>query len=98
MKTSLIFFLLLLPVAATLGAEEILRCKSKLIQAGEKAGIVLKHCGEPDSKTVEIRPVFSGNRRTGTYEVEIWRYERGVQFPAVLEVEAGELKSIEYIK
>lgn len=98
MKTSLMFFLLLLPVAATLGAEEVLRCKSKLIRAGMEAETVLKQCGEPDSKTVEVRPVFSGNRVTGTYEVEFWRYERGGQFPALLEVEAGELKSIEYIK
>ncbi|MCZ6517355.1 MAG: DUF2845 domain-containing protein, partial [Gammaproteobacteria bacterium] len=51
---------------AVLGAETPLRCKAKLVRAGMAADEVLRHCGEPDTKTVEQRPVFSGNRQTGT--------------------------------
>lgn len=99
MKKSVLLLLMFTLSSVVHGAETTLRCKGKLIRAGMAAEEVLRHCGDPDAKTVEQRPVFSGNRQTGTYEVEIWRYDRGTgQWPADLEVEAGELKSIVYVK
>lgn len=99
MKTSVLLLLMITMTIAVQGAETPLRCKGKLVRAGMAADGVLRYCGEPDTKTVEQRPVFSGNRKTGTYEVEIWRYDRvSGQWPADLEVEAGVLKSIVYVK
>ena len=100
-KMKKIILLMVMISAATIAqsAETTLRCKGKLIRAGMDANEVLKHCGNPDQKVTEQRPVFSGNRQTGTFEVEIWHYDRGTgQWPAVLEVEAGILKSIVYLK
>lgn len=99
MKKSVLLLLMITVSSAVQSADTTLRCKGKLIRAGTDVNEVLRHCGNPDAKTVEQRPVFSGNRQTGTYEVEFWRYDRGTgQWPAVLEVEAGVLQSIVYVK
>ena len=99
MKKSVLLLLMITISSVVQGADTTLRCKGKLIRAGMAADEVLQHCGDPDTKTIEQRPVFSGNRQTGTYEVEIWRYDRGTgQWPTDLELEAGELKSIVYVK
>ena len=99
MKRLVLLLLIFAMSGVAQGTDTTLRCKGKLIRAGMTADEVLRHCGEPDTKTIEQRPVFSRNRQTGTYEVEIWRYDRGTgQWPADLEVEAGELKSIVYVK
>lgn len=78
---------------------DTLRCGSSLVSAGMTIAAVLEHCGEPDSRTTEERPVRSGARIVGSYEAEIWTYDRGTgQFPAVLEFANGKLESITLVR
>ena len=79
-------------------ADPVMRCKSKLMRPGMASDEVKKHCGAPDQLTTEERPVFSGNRKTGIYTVELWRYNRQGQSSAVFEVEAGEVKDITFVR
>jgi hypothetical protein len=95
----LALFFLLLVVTATVHARDTLRCKGKLVSTGMTIEEIRNYCGEPQSRRVEERPVRSGNRVTGTYQAEIWTYQRGSgQNPAVLEFHDGELKSLEYVR
>jgi hypothetical protein len=82
---------------------ETFRCGSKLIQVGDTAGKVLDRCGEPGNKQVVTEPVRAVNAAgyafpTGaTTTYEIWRYDRGSRaFPAILRIEGGVVKKIEY--
>ena len=98
MKRLFLIIFLSIPVSAIYAADPVMRCRSKLIQSGMASDEVKKHCGAPDQQSTEERPVFSGNRRTGTYTVELWQYDRGRgQSPAVLEVEAGQVKKITFV-
>jgi hypothetical protein len=95
----LILLALTLPVAAQ---AETLRCGSKLIMEGDSAGKVLERCGEPQNKQVITEPVraatsLGGTQQVGTYTYEIWRYTRGQgKFPALLRIEGGVVKRLEY--
>jgi hypothetical protein len=96
MRRISILILTLFFTVAIQAAPQSLSCKSKLIYVGDSAELVRKHCGKPTSVRTEERPVRSGNRVTGSYMVEIWRYDSRTQFPAVLEVEAGTVKVITF--
>jgi hypothetical protein len=90
-------------VTASPAQAETFRCGSKLIQEGDTAGKVLDRCGEPGNKQVITEPVRAVNASgyafaTGaTMTYEIWRYARGSRaFPAILRIEGGVVKKIEY--
>jgi hypothetical protein len=52
------------------------RCGSKIIYLGMTRGDVWNYCGEPTSKSTELREVRSDkNRVLGVTEIERWRYE-----------------------
>ena len=52
------------------------RCGSKIIYVGMTRGDVWNYCGEPTSKSTELREVRSDNNRVlGVTEIERWRYE-----------------------
>jgi hypothetical protein len=52
------------------------RCGSKIIYVGMTRGDVWNYCGEPTSKSTELREVRSDkNRVLGVTEIERWRYE-----------------------
>ncbi len=87
--------LLLLAAPTAPAAQDTLRCGSKIISRGMSTAEVMRYCGQPTEKTVEERPVRSGNRVLGSYEAQIWYYKRGArQKPATLTFEDGVLKSI----
>jgi hypothetical protein len=92
----------LLAAAIPAAHADTLRCGSKLIQEGDPAGKVLERCGEPHNKQVVTEPVrasnaFGGMSTVGTYTYEIWRYSRGAgKFPALLRIEGGVVKKLEY--
>jgi hypothetical protein len=103
MKSTLKIFAALTLAAALPAQAETFRCGSKLIQEGDTAGKVLERCGEPGNKQVVTEPVRAVNASgyafpTGaTMTYEIWRYSRGSRaFPAVLRIEGGVVKKIEY--
>ncbi len=93
---------LILAFAIPAAQADTLRCGSKLIQQGDTAGKVLERCGEPTNKQVITEPVraataLGGTMQTGTYTYEIWRYARGNgKFPALLRIEGGVVKRLEY--
>lgn len=99
MLAILFFVALALPASA-----DTLRCKGKLISVGDTKGEVLAKCGEPTfveniDEPVRARRPNGTTYIVGTSSKEIWTYKRAPgQFPAVLTFDAGELKSIEFIK
>jgi hypothetical protein len=92
----------ILAVAASAAHADTLRCGSKLIMEGDPAGKVLERCGEPQNKQVITEPVraataLGGTNVVGTYTYEIWRYTRGAgKFPALLRIEGGVVKKLEF--
>jgi hypothetical protein len=63
-------------LAVTAIADGPFRCGSKIIDVGMTRAEVLEYCGEPSSKTTEIRDVRSSNNRIlGTTEIHRWTYE-----------------------
>ncbi len=97
-----------LAVAATLAsaarAQETFRCDSgALVSAGLSTDEVLEKCGEPQDKKVIEEPIRArnaggGSRIIGTTIVERWTYSRAQgQFPALLHVEEGRVKRIEFL-
>ena len=95
----LLMILMLFAVTNVVWGVDTLRCKSKIVSAGMDTETILKHCGKPDSRQIEDRPVRARGRAIGSYRAEIWTYNRGSgQFPAVLEFHGDELKSITYIR
>jgi hypothetical protein len=73
-----IAFLLLACYAGTgLAANDTMRCGGKIIKVGMTTEDVLKYCGQPTSKEVEEHAVRSGNRVTGTTQLNRWIYSRG---------------------
>ena len=69
--------LLFLYAVAGLAAGDTIRCGSKIIKTGMTIAEVLKYCGQPSSKEVEEHDVRSGNRVTGTTQLNRWIYNRG---------------------
>lgn len=77
---------------AAFAAGDSFRCGSKIIKTGMTMADVLKYCGEPTNKEVEIHDVRSGNRVTGTTELHRWTYSRGsTGKPMVLEFDQDKL-------
>lgn len=105
-KNRLLETVLLTAAAVTLALPaqaDTFRCRTKLITEGDTAGKVLEHCGEPSSKQVVTEPVRAANASGGSYltgatwTYEIWRYQRGSgKFPALLRIEGGVVRKIEY--
>lgn len=99
MKIQLLLVMVLLLAGVGGASADTLRCKGKLVSVGMTMETVRKHCGEPDSKVVEERPVRSKTRVIGTYQAEIWTYQRGSgKFPAVLEFDGEKLISLTYLE
>ena len=81
---------------ATAGAEESLRCGSKIVTVGMTSAEVLKYCGKPTSTEVEEHDVRSGGRVVGKTQLNRWIYERGTTGkPRILEFDQDKLISIE---
>jgi hypothetical protein len=101
---ALLTLLLTLSSASALAGDDTFRCGSKLIDSTASREIVLKHCGEPTSKTSEEIPQYgrypNGNTYVnGTIRVETWTYDRGSSsFPAILRFEDDKLVSIEIVR
>jgi Protein of unknown function (DUF2845) len=70
-------FLLIVGIAAfgAATADESFRCGSKLIVVGMTQQEVLSFCGEPNSRSVEVQDVRSGNQVVGTTTLHRWTYE-----------------------
>jgi hypothetical protein len=75
-------------------ADEAFRCGSRLIEAGMSQKEVLKSCGAPTSKTVEVQDVRSGNRVVGKTQVQRWTYA-SYSATRVLVFDQDTLKAIE---
>ncbi len=96
--------ILLLSALSPLAVADILRCGSSLIQVGDPQEAVLRKCGEPQSTRTVSEPVWiraaDGTLyQTGVEQWELWRYNRGPrQFPAILKIADGLVRSIEFEK
>ena len=75
-------------------ADDTFRCGNRLIEPGMARAEVLKLCGEPMSKTVEVQDVRSGTRVVGKTEVQRWTYE-SYSATRVLVFDQDTLKAIE---
>jgi hypothetical protein len=90
-------------VATLSHAQETFRCGSDLVSPGLTTDELIAKCGQPDEKEVVEEPIRArnaggGSRVIGTATVEHWTYSRGQgQFPALLRIEEGELKSVEFL-
>ena len=92
MNRSAVFLLLVLYAGAGLTAGDTIRCGSKIIKTGMTTADVLKYCGEPSSREVEEHEVRSGNRVTGTTQLNRWIYNRGsTGKPVVFEFDQDKL-------
>lgn len=97
MRTNLNRWMFALCVAAPIGmavADDTFRCGNRLIEPGMTRAEVLKLCGEPTSKTVEVQDVRSGTRVVGKTEVQRWTYE-AYSATRVLVFDKDALKAIE---
>ena len=97
MRTSLSRWVFSLFVVAPMGmtvADDTLRCGNRLIEPGMTRAEVLKLCGEPTSKTVEMQDVRSGTRVVGKTEVQRWTYA-SYSTTRVLVFDQDTLKAIE---
>lgn len=83
-------------LAVNAGAEETLRCGSKIVTVGMTSAEVLKYCGKPTSTEVEEHDVRSGGRVVGKTQLNRWIYERGTTGkPKILEFDQDKLISIQ---
>ena len=95
MRTILLVAFLFL--ASSAGAEDSLRCGSKIVHTGMTMEEVKKYCGNPSSTAIEEQDVHSGPRVVGKTQIHIWSYNRASgQRTAVLEFDQQKLMSITY--
>jgi hypothetical protein len=99
-KLSCVLGLLLLAVPAISLSDESFRCGSRIVTSDMPLVTIRQLCGEPTTKTSEVRPVRAVNSRgystlVRTTTLETWTYTRGTQsFPMVIRIEDGKVKSI----
>ena len=99
MSRCIVFCLLALCAGAGLTAGDTHRCGSKIIKIGMTTADVLKYCGPPTKKEVEEHAVHSGNRVTGTTQLNRWIYDRGsTGKPVAFEFDQDKLLYIKYLK
>jgi len=99
MNKCIAFCLLTMYTATGFTAGDTHRCGSKIIKIGMTTADVLKYCGQPTTKEVEEHAVHSGNRVTGTTQLNRWIYDRGsVGKPVVFEFDQDKLLFIKYLK
>ena len=102
-RTIALTALLAIVYAGTADAYGSLRCKGRFIDVGAGAAEVISLCGEPARRIVTKVPVRSGlltgfTRIAGYATTEQWVYDRGWgKFPAVLYLDEGEVKRIDYL-
>lgn len=97
-KISYIVATISLLLAGVVSAQESLHCKGKIIDVGMSMEVVRKHCGNPDSSSVDNQAVHAGSHVSGTTPVTTWRYKQpGGQIFAVLVFDVDKLLSIEYV-
>jgi Protein of unknown function (DUF2845) len=95
--------LLMLASVSVVEADDIIRCRGRIVSEGMIASEVVALCGEPQSKQIEQVPIRArrangSSQVIGTTEVEHWTYDRGTgQLPAVLTFEQGSLKKLELL-
>ncbi|MEX0735718.1 MAG: DUF2845 domain-containing protein [Steroidobacteraceae bacterium] len=89
-------------MTAAHAAAETFRCGQWIASADMSVEELLKKCGEPASKTVEVIDVYgptvagAGRVKRGTSTIEKWTYDRGSQsFAMVVTIVDGKLKSME---
>lgn len=84
-------------------ASGTLRCKGQIVDVGDPVASVLALCGEPEARIVNEVPIRAGSRTRftryiGCTTAEQWIYDRGWgKFPAVLHVDAGTIRRIDYL-
>lgn len=83
-------------------ADETFRCGRWIVTRELTPTELLGKCGEPTSRQVRTEDVYArnargtGTHRTGTRQVETWRYVRGTQSAAMIVVVAeGKIESLE---
>jgi hypothetical protein len=91
--------LLALYAVTGMTAGNTIRCGSKIIKTGMTTADVLKYCGQPSRKEVEEHAVHSGNRVTGTTQLNRWIYDRGsTGKPIVFEFDQDKLLYIKRLE
>lgn len=75
-------------------ADGTFRCGARLVEPGSTQSEVLRLCGEPTSKTVEVQDVRSGSQVVGQTRVHRWTYA-SYSATRVLVFDEDTLKSIE---
>lgn len=90
-----------LPLAAS---AESFRCGSRVVSTDSTTAEILKHCGQPDSKTSTTEDIRTTNQYglsvvTGKTTKQTWVYNRGSQAQSmVVVIIDGRVKSIERAK
>ncbi len=99
MKSAWVILVASLFLAVTnpaLAERDTLRCGSQIVKIGMTMDEILQACGEPNTRKIEEIPVRSGNRVTGTTEIQTWVFERPGGKPASLVFDQESLVSIKY--
>jgi len=91
--------LLLLPLASS---DETFRCGYWFASSDMTVEELLKKCGEPTTRSVEVKDVLVRNKdfglmtKTGETTIETWTYDRGAHnAPMVVTIIDGRIKSLE---
>jgi len=99
MRTPILTLLLLLPLAAS--ADETFRCGNWIVSSDLTVDDLLKKCGEPTDKKIDVQEIKVRNRdynlmtSQGTTTTETWTYDRGPNAaPMVVTIVDGKIKSI----
>ena len=99
MNRYIAFCVLALWAGSGMTAGDTQRCGSKIIKVGMTTADVLKYCGPPTKKEIEEHQFHSGNRVTGTTQLNRWIYDRGsTGKPVVFEFDQDKLLYIKYLK
>ena len=94
---------LVLAFASIADADDVIRCRGRIVGEGMTSSEVVALCGEPQSKEIEQIPIRArrangSSQVIGVTEVERWTYDRGTgQLPALLTFEQGQLKRLEIL-
>ncbi|HEY6643167.1 DUF2845 domain-containing protein [Povalibacter sp.] len=95
--------LMTLAIAATVHADETIRCGSSIVNSSMARDEILAKCGEPTAKETREEEVRARNLNgalveVGTSVIETWTYDRGSRAaPIQITIVDGKVRSIERI-
>ena len=102
MRSNISALIVLSLISASAPAESM-RCGSSIVDETTSAAMILKKCGEPQSKQVRTEDVYApalqgGTRKNGTRTIEVWIYQRSSgSLPMAVTIIDGKVTRVERV-